>query len=225
MSLAQSIGNPLHLTNLAFVAGEHASLTGDFALAMDWLRRSRDSACRYGLRRVATNALLWQGAVALWNGDIELARERLDSGLTESSACGEDYESEFGLLLQVQISLAEGNVTDAAARLDQVGRWFDKLPWHRTPPVLEVAAAVALASGEASFAARLLAAAGHFRASKELPLSCVEEREVRRTAEAVRMRVGPGAWAALAASAAGADSAALLSEIKQHQHSAGRSAA
>lgn len=145
--------NKIHVTQMEGVAAgglaELALWIGDIASASVWADRAWQLAAHERYERDFIRAAIWQGRVALCQGDVMLADERLHHALTRARASNV-VELELRTLIAIaELELQRGRLPEAKARLDDVWEAAERgLYPLRQADAYNVLAAITIADGD-----------------------------------------------------------------------------
>jgi class 3 adenylate cyclase len=113
---------------LALVRGIVARDMGEPERAKEELARAREVAARHGDRSVETMALVYQGSLEVWTGDVEKGLAILDEA-TATATSGELEPLATGVIYCVTIDSCQalGDCGRASEWTDVANRWCDRL--------------------------------------------------------------------------------------------------
>ena len=113
---------------LALVRGIHSIDLGEFDRARERFERARELAARFGDRSLETTALVFDGAIRVWAGDVGEGLAILDEA-TAAATSGELDPLATGIIYCVTIDSCQalGDCARAAEWTDAANRWCDRL--------------------------------------------------------------------------------------------------
>ena len=114
--------------HLALAQGTHALDMGELDRARESFDRARELASRFGDRSLETTALVFEGAIRVWTGDVEGGLAILDEA-TAAATSGELDPLATGIVYCVTIDSCQalGDCGRAAEWTDAANRWCDRL--------------------------------------------------------------------------------------------------
>jgi class 3 adenylate cyclase len=114
--------------HLAFARGAHAIDLGDLELAKERFERARSLAAQYGDRSLETTALVFDGAIRVWTGDVTAGLAILDEA-TAAATSGELDPLATGIVYCVTIDSCQalGDCGRASEWTEAANRWCDRL--------------------------------------------------------------------------------------------------
>jgi class 3 adenylate cyclase len=114
--------------HLALVRGIQALDAGDLEGAREGLTRARDLGARFGDRSVETTALVFEGAMRVYTGDVQGGLGLLDEA-TAAATTGELNPLHTGIIYCVTIDSCQalGDCRRASEWTEAANRWCDRL--------------------------------------------------------------------------------------------------
>jgi tetratricopeptide (TPR) repeat protein len=114
--------------HLALVRGINAIDLGELERARERLERAHELASRFGDRSLETTALVFDGAIRVWTGDVAGGLEILDEA-TAAATSGELDPLATGIIYCVTIDSCQalGDCGRASEWTDAANRWCDRL--------------------------------------------------------------------------------------------------
>ncbi len=114
--------------HLAFARGAHAIDLGDLELAKERFERARSLASQFGDRSLETTALVFDGAIRVWTGDVNGGLAILDEA-TAAATSGELDPLATGIVYCVTIDSCQalGDCGRASEWTEAANRWCDRL--------------------------------------------------------------------------------------------------
>jgi class 3 adenylate cyclase len=114
--------------HLALVRGTNLLDLGELGRAGESFHRARELAARYGDRSLETTALVFEGAIRVWTGDVESGLAILDEA-TAAATSGELDPLAMGIIYCVTIDSCQalGDCGRASEWTEVANRWCDRL--------------------------------------------------------------------------------------------------
>ena len=114
--------------HLALVRGTNLIDMGELEGAAESFHRARELAVRYGDRSLETTALVFEGAIRVWTGDVEAGIAILDEA-TAAATSGELNPLATGIVYCVTIDSCQalGDCGRASEWTEVANRWCDRL--------------------------------------------------------------------------------------------------
>jgi predicted ATPase/class 3 adenylate cyclase/DNA-binding CsgD family transcriptional regulator len=192
-AICREIGDTTGVTMSLITLARTAFWQGDLLRAQSLAEEGLARAAETGSTSAEALALALHGEIALARGETTTARLRIEQSHTRWQKVGNQGMLASTSALLAKILAVEGD--HAAARTMYEESLPRGLAIVDIAPTLEGLAAVAMEQGEASWAARLLAAAVALRDSLGTPLPPVSRADYERALAAARAQLGEQAFA------------------------------
>jgi tetratricopeptide (TPR) repeat protein len=200
-SVYERLGDRRRLAEILLILAVPAMIERDFDGAQTLLRKGREIATEIDDRLLLARASQEEAHIPLYQGDFASAERLFEEALLRAHEVEADRLVKMGLY-NVGLAVLEQGQLDRAASLFRESLSVGNGPSSAAWAAVEGLAAVAVARGGASTAARLLGAAEEWRRTTGFGTDPFDSGRADRTAAAARSALGEDAYSGLAAEGA-----------------------